>query len=298
MDVEAIVVGGSYAGLSAALQLARARRDVVVVDANLRRNRFSGSAHGFIGHDGEDPAAIVAAARRQLLAYPNVRWLDDTARFVDREGERSTVIEAGGERLRTRCLVLATGVVDELPAIDGLFERWGTSVFHCPYCHGYELERGRIGILASGPMSLHQALLLPDWGTVTLFLDGRLALDRAQVDALGRRGVTIEPSRVVRIGERATVHLDDGRRIAFEGLFTVTTTRMASPLAEQAGCTFDGGPAGPFVRRDDGLATTVAGVFACGDAARPFGSVAIAVGDGAATGASAHRSLITALASA
>ena len=289
---DAIVIGGSYAGLSAALQLARARRRVLVIDAGVRRNRFASASHGFLGHDGRAPGDIAADGRAQLLAYPNVRWLDGTV--------AQAVAEDGGFRVSTgdgltegaRKLVLATGVVDELPSIEGLAERWGRGVFHCPYCHGYELKQGRIGVLAVGPLSIHHALMLPDWGTTTFFLNDAFVPDEAQRAALAARGVTVEAGAVARLTDTATVELQDGRRFVMDGLFTATRTHIASPVAAQLGCAMDEGPTGAFIRTDAVQATTVPGVFACGDAARAAGNVALSVGAGAMAGAAAHQSLM------
>lgn len=290
---DALVIGGSYAGLSAALQLARARRRIAVVDAGQRRNRFAEASHGFLGQDGRAPGDIVRDAKAQLLAYPNVRWLEGTAVSACRQDD-GFVVEVSGETLRARRLVLATGVVDELPPLDGLAQRWGRTVFHCPYCHGYELGEGAIGVLASSPLSMHHALMLPDWGPTTFLLNGAFEPDEEQARALAARGVAVEAVPVARITGEMTVELADGRRLPLAGLFTATRTRMASPLAEQLGCEFEQGPAGPYLRRTM-METTVPGVFACGDAAMPFANVAMAVGDGAMTGAATHRSLIPGL---
>jgi len=290
MSFDAIVIGGSYAGLSAALQLARARRRIAVVDAGQRRNRFVDESHGFLGQDGRAPGDIVKEARAQLQAYPSVSWHEGLATAARRQGEGFEV-DVGGETLRARRLVLATGVADELPAVEGLAERWGKTVFHCPYCHGYELDQGAIGVLASSPLSMHHALLLPDWGPTTFLLNGAFEPDAGQLQALAARAVTVEAAPIVRISEAMTVELQDGRRLPLAGLFTATRTRMASPLAEQLGCEFEQGPAGPYLRRTM-METTVPGVFACGDAAMAFANVAICVGDGAMTGAATHRSLI------
>lgn len=288
---DVIVVGGSYAGLSAALQLARARQRVVVVDAGQRRNRFARTSHGFLGQDGRAAADIAQDARTQLLTYPNVQWLAGTAVAAQAQDE-GFVLTTAEQTLRAQRLVLALGVVDELPAIEGLAERWGQSVFHCPYCHGYELNQGRIGVLASGEMSLHHAMLLPDWGRVTLFLNRSFVPDAAQLAALAGRGVVLEEMPVVALVDQATVLLADGRQVVQDGLFTLTRTRLGSALPEQLGCALEQGPTGSYLRIGATMETTVAGVFACGDAARAFGNVAISVGDGALAGASAHRSLI------
>lgn len=291
-NFDVIVIGGSYAGLSAALQLARTRRRILMIDGGIRRNRFAATSHGFLGQDGRAPDAIAAEGRRQLQAYPNVQWLDDTAAGAVKTDTAFTVTTAGGQTLHGARLVLATGVVDELPAIDGLAERWGQSVFHCPYCHGYELNAGQIGVLASGPLSMHHATLLPDWGQVTLFTNAALVLDEAQRADLSARGVTIEETPVARIRETATVELADGRKLPMAGLFTLSRTHMASPLAAQLGCDFEEGPLGQFIKTEMTKETSVSGVFACGDAARMAGSVALAVGDGAMAGVGAHQSLL------
>lgn len=288
---DAIVVGGSYAGLSAALTLARARQRVLVMDTGLRRNRFARAAHGFLGQDGRAPDAIAADGKAQLLAYPDVQWLDDQAIRAEVTAD-GFVVHAAGQPHHARRLVLATGVVDELPEVAGLAERWGRSVFHCPYCHGYELDEGRIGVLATGPLSMHHALMLPDWGKVTFFTNETFEPDGAERAALAARGVAIEPQRVERIVETATVELSDGRRIEFDGLFTASRIRMASPLAGQLGCAFEYSPMGSFIRTDAMKETSVPGVFACGDATRMAGNVAMAVGDGTLAGSSAHRSML------
>ncbi|CAN5562952.1 FAD-dependent oxidoreductase [soil metagenome] len=291
-NLDAVIIGGSYAGLSAALQLARARRRILVVDAGLRRNRFVQSAHGFLGQDGRAPDAIAADGRAQLLAYPTARWHAGLAAQASaRDGGFAVTLDTG-DVVHAKRLVLALGVVDELPAIDGLAERWGRTVFHCPYCHGYELNEGRIGVIASGALSMHHALMLPDWGRVTLFTHGTFVPDADQRAALSARGVMVEPAVVARIADAATVVLADGRQLPMDGLFTATRTRVASPLAAQLGCAFDDGPLGSSIRVDEMKQTTVPGVFACGDAARMGGNVALAVGDGTLAGVGAHRSTI------
>lgn len=291
---DVIVVGGSYAGMAAALQVARARRKVLVIDAGVRRNRFATHAHGFLGQDGVDPAAIAAQARSQLLAYPNLSWVDGTVVDAVAAGAEFALTTGDGRAFAARRLVLALGVTDVLPGVPGLAERWGRFVFHCPYCHGYELDGGPIGVLATGPASMHQALLLPDWGPTTLLLDGTFAPDAAQRAELDARNVTVEATRVARISGDADVELTDGRVLRFAGVFTAPRTGPASDLAAQIGCAVDDGPFGPFLRTGPRKETTVRGVFACGDVARPAGSVSIAVGDGAMAGAAAHQSLIAA----
>jgi len=288
MMYDVIIVGGSYAGLSAGLQLARARRQVLVIDAAQRRNRFAATSHGFLGQDGQAPEMIAAEGRSQLMEYPTVTWVQD--RVLQAEG-CSVRTEYNGT-FQAKRLILATGVVDELPTIEGLQERWGKHVFHCPYCHGYELDQGRIGVLATSPLAMHHALMLPDWGTTTLFTNGVFTPDAEQQAQLDRRGVSVENAAVRRIsGERANLELDDGRVFNLDGIFTMSRTRI-SPLAEQLGCELADGPTGPYLHTNDMRQTSVPGVFACGDTSLAAGSVALAVAEGVRAGVGAHFSLI------
>jgi len=292
LPYDAIIIGGSYAGLSAALQLARARRRILVIDAGQRRNRFATDSHGFLTRDGQPAADIAAEGRANVAAYPNVDWHDGTATSARQDGNAFVVELDGAATVRAARLVLATGVRDDLPPIDGLAERWGKSVFHCPYCHGYELNEGRIGVLASGPLSVHQAQMLPHWGQVTFFTNGVCPLDDAQRADLQARGVVVDDTPVRRLVNVATVVLEDGRQEIMTGLFTYGRVHMTSPIAEQLGCAFDQGPLGPFIRTDEGRQTTVPAVFAAGDAMRAASSVALSVADGAMAGVGAHRSLL------
>jgi thioredoxin reductase len=293
---DAVVVGGSWAGLSAAMQLARARRRVLVVDAERPRNRFAHASHGFLGQDGKAPAAIIAAARAEVLAYPTAEFIaGEAANARSREGTFEIALSSGATVSASR-LVLATGVVDELPDVPGLRERWGVTVLHCPYCHGYEVADGRLGVLATSALNMHQALLLPDWSAdVTLFTNDAFTPDDVQRAALKARGVRLEDEPVKELlGETphlVGLRLRSGRVVALDALFTLSRTRMASPLAEQLGCEFDDGPIGPVIRIHGRQETSVPGVFAAGDAARAGGNANMAAADGTMAGVAAHQSL-------
>lgn len=295
MSYDAIVVGGSFAGLSAAMQLARARRRVLVIDAGLPRNRFAEASHGFFGQDGKPPYDILREAARQLSAYPTVRIVRGEATGASPvDGGFSLVLDDGREEQAAR-LVLATGVRDELPPIPGLQERWGRTVLHCPYCHGYEVAGRALGVLANGPLSVHQAVLLPDWGPTTFFTQGVFELDAEQAEQLTGRGVRVERTSVVELlGEAPdleAVRLADGRVLSLQALFTAPKVHMASPLAAALGCAFEEGPLGPYIRVDDRKQTTVTGVYAAGDAAAPTHNATLASAGGVLAGVGAHQSL-------
>ncbi|SAI50372.1 oxidoreductase [Bordetella ansorpii] len=292
MRYDVIIVGGSYAGLSAGLPLARARRNVLVIDGGKRRNRYAEHSHGFLTQDGTPAAAIAAKGREQLLAYSTVQWLDAQVAGISRTDDGFRVEIEGQPARQARRIVLAMGVTDQLPDVPGLAERWGKSVFHCPYCHGYELNQGKIGVLASSPLSLHVAMLLPDWGATTLFLNQAPEPDAAQLQALAQRGVRLERSRVQRIENHLDLILQGGHVVKLDGLFATSRVSPSSPLADMLGCEREEGPWGHVVKVDAMKATSVPGVYACGDMARPGGSVPLAVGDGAIAGAAAHQSLV------
>lgn len=296
MIYDVIIIGGSYAGLSAAIQLGRARRKVLIIDEGLRRNRFAAHSHGFITQDGVDPAEIATKAREQVLNYPTIEWLSARADSVQKLETSNTDarfdVLAGDARHLSRRLVLATGVKDLLPAISGLAERWGKTVFHCPYCHGYELNQGPIGVIAGSELSMHHALMLPDWGPTTLLLNDAFTPDAEQLAALTARGTTLERCPISAITGNADVTLSDGRTLSFAGLFAMAPFELASPIAADLGLEMEQGPLGATIKTDVMKETSLSGVFACGDAARPIASVALAVGDGNLAGAGVHRSLM------
>ncbi len=289
---DVVVVGGSYAGMSAALQLVRARRNVLVIDGGAPRNRNAQVAHGFLGREGVAPAEIAMQARQELLAYPTLTWLTATAVAASAEPEGRFKVTCGdGQAFSADRLILAYGVTDALPDIDGVAERWGRSVLHCPYCHGYELYEGRIGVIGCGDDGgAGQALLLCDWGQVTLFCsEADTRIDADQRRRLDDCGVVIESTPVRCVDDTATVVLDDGRRLPMDALFVSPHSTLSCDLAEQLGCELkDGG----CITADSAKQTTVPGVFACGDAARMAGNIALAVGEGALAGVAVHHSLM------
>lgn len=289
---DVIIVGGGYAGMAAALQLVRAYRKVLVVDAGQRRNRFARHSHGFLGQDGVDPAQIAAISRQQLQAYSTLSWVEGHVAAASGTKDNFQITLQSGEIHPSRRLLFATGVKDRLPEIPGLAQHWGKHVFHCPYCHGYELNRGKIGVIATGEMSLHQAQLLPEWGDVTFLTNDALALDESARQNLLQRGVTIEETAISHIADNADVHLADGRVLQFAGMFTATLTSPATSVAIEMGCETAETPMGTQVQTANTKETSISGVFACGDTAKLPHSVSLAVGDGAWAGAQIHRSLV------
>lgn len=292
---DVIVLGGSYSGMSAALQLARARKSVLVIDAGSRRNRFADESHGFLGQDGRSPADIADDAKRQLLAYPSVNWESRTAIGVSGSADGFLVDTDGDSVFQARRLVVAVGVTDILPDIPGLEAQWGSGAMTCPYCHAYEMNGGEMAVLATGPMSVHHAAVVSEWGPTTLFVNGAFEIDAGQRLDLEGRGISIVETRVAGVSGprgRPTIMLADGRIIGFAGLFVAARVEVRTPIPAMLGCEFTESPAGRLIRVDATQATTVPGVFACGDVSSPMASIALSVGSGAMAGAAVHRSMI------
>ncbi|OTG79656.1 thioredoxin reductase [Acinetobacter sp. ANC 5054] len=294
MNYEVVIIGGSYAGLSAALPLARARRRVLIIDAGQRRNRFAEHSHNFLTQDGRSPNAITEDARAQLKKYSTISWLLETVTDVKATAGKYSVI-AGEQQFQAEKIIIATGLKDELPQIEGLAERWGKAIYHCPYCDGYELNLGKIGMLASGMHSLQTALMLPDWGNTTLFLNDAVRedqLDDELLTKLAQRQIRIETRKIDHIEGHCDVVFVDGESIRLDGLFVSTVTRFQSNWIHQLGLEMDCNDYSETIKTSPTKETNVKGIYACGDVTRSGGSVALSVGDGAMTGIVVHKSLI------
>ncbi len=295
MQYDAIIIGGSFAGLSAALYLARARRTVCVLDTGKPRNRFADASHGFFAQDGSNPAAMLDTMRTQVEAYPSVGFVDVAATDARREGDGFVIGLANGEMVSGTKLLLAYGISDLLPDLPGLAERWGQSVLHCPYCHGYEFSGKRLGVLNMSPMSMHQTSLIPEWGPTTFFLNGG-TIEAAEASDLERRGVTIESAAVAGlVGEGrnlSRIRFADGREQPLDALFVGPSYRFNSDIAERLGCLTEAGPLGPVLKVDEMKATNVRGVHAAGDITRMGHTVTFACADGVMAALAIHRSLV------
>ena len=295
MQYDGIVVGGSFAGLAAALYLGRARRSVCVLDTGLPRNRFAAASHGLFGQDGSDPKTLLTTMRHQISAYPTVHFINEAAVEATREADRIKVALSGGSTIEGARLLLAFGVSDILPIIPGLPERWWKSVLHCPYCHGYEVSGQRLGVMNISSTSLQQALLVSDWGPTTFYMNGA-EMDGPGLDQLKRRGVEIEPDLVAGLlGEHdglSAIQFADGRSRPLDALFISPQNRLNSTIAEGIGCNTQNGPLGQIITTDEMKMTTVEGVFAAGDITRAMHNITFGCADGVMAAMAIHRSLV------
>lgn len=293
-----IIIGGSFAGLAAALQLGRARRNVTVLDTNLQRNRFAGHSHGVLGHDHKPPQDILAAARQQLARYPTVKLLNARADSISGTIDDFTVVTGDGESLRARRVILSYGVVDQMPDVTGFAESWGTSVIPCPYCDGFEVADQHWGLVWSGPQSMNQVRLFHDWtDRLTVFADGHEIAPDIRAD-LARREVPVVDGRITEIvrreGHTATIKLATGPDAPVDILFAHPRTKPSASLHDPLGLATVNTPTGIAIKTDERRETSVSGIYAAGDLSNPgMPSVTTAIWQGATAGISAQQSMLT-----
>ena len=291
------VVGGGPAGLSAAIALARSRRSVVLVDAGEPRNAPAAGAHNVLGQEGVSPLELLVRGRAEADAYGVDRRSGrvETARRDD--GGLVLGLE-DGVTLRVRRLVLATGLVDELPDVAGVAELWGRSVLHCPYCHGWEVRDQRVGVLATSPNSLHQVLLFRQLTDhVTLFLHTVGDLGDDAWEQLGALGVEVVTGVVDRLsseaGELRAVVLQGGREVAVDALVVAPRFVARGDLYQQLGGTLTEHPVGgTFIETDPMGRTAVAGVWAAGNTRDLSAMVSASSADGVRAGAAVNADLV------
>jgi thioredoxin reductase len=226
---DVVVVGGGAAGLSGALMLARVRRSVVVIDAGAPRNAPAAGVHGLLAADGIRPAELLERGRAEVRRYGG-QVVAGEVTTAARDTEGFTVALADGRSIRARRLLVATGLVDELPDVPGVRERWGRDVVHCPYCHGWELRDQAIGVLASGPMSTHQALLFRQLSDDVTYFTHMMPPNHEQAEQLAARGIRVVDGEVASlevVKDRLTgVQLCEGTVVDRDAL--VVSTRMVA----------------------------------------------------------------------
>jgi thioredoxin reductase len=299
-DYDVIIVGGSYAGLSAALVLGRSLRRVLVIDAGQPANRQTPHAHGFLTRDGQTPAELSAIARQQVSQYPTVQFWSGTVVTAIQSANGFSVStdlasQAGRGLFQARKLLLATGLADIMPNLPGFAECWGRSVLHCPYCHGYEVHNQPLGVLGNGDTGVEFATLIYHWSNqVTLFTDGPATLTPDQRQMLSQLDIPIVETPITAIEHEAglltALLLDDGNRVPLKAVFARVPFQQSSGLAQQLGCSMT---ESGLVEATEFGKTTVPGVFAAGDATTLFRQVAIAVANGTKAAAWINRELMT-----
>jgi thioredoxin reductase len=298
---DVVVIGGGAAGLSAALALSRARRSVLVVDSGTPRNAPAGHVHNYLGREGTPPGELLAAGRAEVAGYGGEVISGEAV--AARPDDGGLVVElADGRSVWGRRLLVTTGLVDELPDIPGLRERWGRDVLHCPYCHGWEVRDQPIGVLATNPFGVHQALLWRQWtADVTLFLHTGPEPSDEEWEQLAARGVSVVPGEVA--GLETTGERLSGVRLAFGQVVPCTTVVTAPRFTARSGVLgslgltaadqeMGGVVYGSAVPADAAGATSVPGVWVAGNVTDLRAQVVSSAAAGLHTAAAINGDLI------
>ena len=294
---DVLIAGGGPAGLAAALTLGRARRRVLLCDAGPRRNAAAVHVHNFVTRDGVTPDDFRRIAREQLAAYPNVQIRDAGVDSINGTAGEFTAVLSDGTSVGARRILLAVGMVDEPPAIEGMREYWGTSVFQCPYCHAWEVQDGRFAYLARTAEMLEFAILLRGWTTsVTLLTGGAFSVPEDLRTRLAAAGVTIEERPVARLtgagGRLQAIALTDGFSVPCDALFVHPHQRPPQVATALERALDEKG----FVRLNETGETSVPGVYAAGDLTSPLQSAILAAAAGMRSAALLNAQLTEALA--
>ncbi len=287
-----IIIGGSYAGLSAALSLGRAMRSVLVIDGGQPCNRQTPHSHNFITQDGETPANIARAAKEQVLRYPTVQFHDGFVDTVEKSDIGFRVTTSSGNSYQSKKIILATGLKDTFPEIPGFAECWGISVIHCPYCHGYEVRHTKTGILANGPVAFHYAQLISNWTKeLVIYTNGPSNLTDEQLQLISANNIQLVETPVAQLqhtdGQLKSIQFSTGETHALTAIYARPDYVQHAPFIEQLGCALsDHG----LIVVDEFQQTSVPGVYACGDNSG-MRAVAKAVSSGTMAGAALNNHL-------
>lgn len=284
---DVIIIGGSYAGLSAAMALGRALRNVLIIDSGMPCNRQTPHSHNFITQDGTEPREIAKKAKEQVLKYDTVKFLNNVAVSGKKIQNGFIITTITGETFEAKKLVFATGVKDIMPDIKGFSECWGITVIHCPYCHGYEVKQEKTGILANGNFAFHYAQLVSNWTKdLTIFTNGKSTLTQEQADKISKHNIPVIEKEISYFkhqnGNVQEIVFKDHSTFDLKAIYSRPDFEQHCKIPEMLGCelTEHG-----LIKVDMLQKTTVSNVFACGDNANPMRSVANAVATGNLVGA-------------
>ena len=295
---DVVIIGGGAAGLSAAVALGRARRSVAVIDAGEPRNAPAHAVHNFLTRDGVSPAELVRLGRAEAGSYGAI-LVDARAEGATRTDDGFAVTLSTKAVVAGRKLLVTTGLVDELPDIEGLAERWGRDALHCPYCHGWEVRDRAIAVLATGPRAMHQAQMFRQWSPdVTLLLNDHELPGADQLELLAARGIEIVHGRVERLVVRDDVLV--GVQLAGGAVRALDALVVGAPVTVRAGVLVDLGleladhpmGIGKHVATDATFATALPGVWAAGNVTNLAGQVITSAAEGLWAGAQINASLI------
>jgi thioredoxin reductase len=294
-EYDVAVIGGSAAGLSAALVLSRARRKVIVIDAQSPRNAPAAHMHGFLSRDGMDPAELVAVGRKEVEGYGGELVLGTVTDLVMAGGAGFSAVLADGQRIAARRVLVATGLRDELPDVPGLRDRWARDVLHCPYCHGHEVADGRLGLIGGSPGSVRYAQIVRQWTHDLVYFTPPGFLTPADRSELTARTIGVVEGTIERLviddDQLVGVQLDDGCVVPRDALFVPPRFVPNNELLVGLGCDVD---AEGWATVDRTGRTSCPGVWAAGNVVDPRAQVITAAGAGSAAAIALNADLVDA----
>lgn len=291
---EVIIIGGSYAGLSAAMSLGRSLRNVLIIDSGLPCNRQTPHSHNFLTQDGAKPAEISAKAKAQVLKYSTVKFYNDLAITGKKIDNGFQITTASGKEFTAKKLIFATGIKDTMPEIKGFAESWGISMVHCPYCHGYELRNQKTGIIANGDRAFHLASLVRNLtDDLTILTSEKANFDSEQKEKFKQHNIKIIEAEISEIehdnGYVKNVIFTNGDKAPFTGIYAAIPFTQHSDIPASLGCKLN---ENGYIEVNLLQKTTIEGVFACGDNSAMMRSVATAVYSGNLAGAMVNKELV------
>lgn len=295
--IDVIIIGGSYAGLSAAMALGRSLKNVLIIDSGKPCNHYTPHSHNFITHDGAVPGEISAIAKEQVLKYPTVKWLEGEAIYGKKLEIGFEIGTESGEKFTGKKLIFATGVKDVFPSINGFEECWGKSIIHCPYCHGYEFKGTKTAILANGERAFHIATLVNNLtDNLTIITQGEPDFSNEQFEKIKKHQIQIIQKVIKTVvhknGKLSSVIFEDGKQEKFDTIYAAIPFEQHCAIPISLGCeTTEMG----HLKVDMFQKTTIPGIFSCGDNSTPMRSVAYAIATGNISGAMVNHELTTEL---
>lgn len=291
---DVIIIGGSYAGLAAAMALGRALKKVLVIDSQLPCNRQTPHSHNFLTQDGSTPAEIAALAKSQVEKYDSIQFFNGLAIKGSRSLSGFAIETSTGELFEAKKLIFATGIKDILPEIEGAAECWGISMLHCPYCHGYEVKNQPTGILGNGAFGFEFSMLISNWTQdLSLFTNGKSSLTDEQHKMLEKHHIQIIETELERIehtnGYMHQLCFKNASHIPVKVIYTKPDFVQHCDIPVSLGCelTQEG-----YLKTDPLQKTTVEGIYACGDNATRMRTVANAVAMGTTAGMMLNKELV------
>ncbi|GGB85947.1 thioredoxin reductase [Flavobacterium suaedae] len=283
---EVIIIGGSYAGLSAGMALGRASRETLIIDSGKPCNRYTPHSHNFLTQDGETPQKIAQTGKDQVLKYPSITFQQGKVTDVVRNENGFTVITESEDSFTAKKVIFALGIKDILPEIENITECWGKTIIHCPYCHGYEFKGEKTAIIANGEAAYHYASLLKQWtNDLTIFSNGKGNFTDEQLLKLKKHTIPVVEKRIKQVehvnGALQKIILEDGDIHKYNVAYARPMAEQHNDIPKKLGLLDENG----YIAVNEMQKTNIEGIYAAGDCTTPLRTVSTAIASGTKAGA-------------